>query len=256
MGFQPVGADIFEQARKQQADAKAAADAKSAADALAKKQASDASYAAHPNIQTFDPSSFEQQAGVTPPSFEGLRDTRTGKLLSDYTINPFAGQASQQLRTEALGTGPTSWAQHQLTAQGLEESKARGAAGAQQQQAQSQAQSELARFGGIGSGARTSLARSGARDLLTARQNVGMGGQQARAGILSNDAQLRQSLLGATADVERQGDLTNLNTNMQDMSAKAQFGANRYNQQMQAWAAKQSADATRAAGAQRSGGKK
>lgn len=254
MGFEAVSFDAF---NKQQAAAKDAAAKKAAADALAKQQAGDAAYAAHPNIQTFDPSSFEQQAGVTPPSFEGLRDVRTGKLLSDYTINPFAGEASQRIRSEALGSGPTSWAQQQLTAQGLEESKARGAAGLQQQQAQGQAQSELARFGGIGSGARTSLARSGARDLLAARQNVGMGGAQARAGIGANDAQLKQQLLGTTADVERQGDLTNLNTNMQDMSAKAQFGANRYNQQMSAWAAKQSADATRAAAAaQNRGGKK
>lgn len=211
---------------------------------------------ARPGRELFTPSSFESQAGVTPPGYEGTRDIATGQLIDQYKINPFAGEASQKLRSQALGTGPTEWAQDLLGKQALEESNARGAAGLQQQQAQSQAQAELARFGGIGGGARTSLARSGARDLLNARQSVGNQGALARAGITANDAQLRQQLLGTTADVERQGDLQNIQTAEGDINRRALFDSNRYNQQMAAWGAKQSADATRAAGSSGGGGKK
>lgn len=253
-GFQaaaPSSADQLASANKATADAQ-----KKLSDFQKAQMMIDQGYQNRPGIQTFDPSSMEKQAGVTPASYEGTRDVRTGQLLDQYKLNPFAGEASQKLRTEALGTGPTSWAQELLGKQGFEESNARAAAGLQQQQAQSQAQSELARFGGIGGGARTSLARSGARDLLNARQGVGNQGAIARAGIGANDAQLRQQLLGTTADVERQGDLQNLQSSESDINRKALFDSNRYNQQMAAWGAKQSADATRAAGSGGGGGKK
>lgn len=199
---------------------------------------------------------FERQAGVNPPGYEGLRDRTTGKLLDQYKINPFAGEASQKLRQEALSTGPSDFAKGQLGQQGFEEGQARNAAGLQQQTAQSNAQSQLARMGGLGGGARTSLARSGARDALMAGQNVGAQGVLARYGINNQDMQRRQTLLGQNADVERASDLQNLNTTTGDIQNRGLFDSNRYNQQMQAWAAKQSGDATIAAAKKSGGGKK
>lgn len=199
-------------------------------------------------------SAAEKKAGVTPAGFQSLRDVQTGELLKQYKIDPFSGEASGRLREEALGTGVSPWAKMALDRQAFEEAQARGNVGLQQQQAQSQAQSALMRQGGLGGGARTSLARSGARDALMAGQQVAGQGVLSRYGINEQDMKRRQELLGQTADVERQTDIKNLGTTTSDIDRRAMFDANRYNQQMQAWAAKQSADATRAAG--NSGGKK
>lgn len=221
---------------------------------LADYQANRVKEQARPGLQLLEQTDAERRAGVTAPGYEGERDINTGQLLNQYKINPFEGEASQRLRTEALGTGPSTWAQNALGRQKFEEAGARGNVGLQQQTAQSQAQSQLMRQGGLGGGARTSLARSGARDQLMANQGVANAGVLARYGINDTDAQRRQQLLGTSADVERQASLQNLQTQQSDLTRKAQFDANRYNQQMSAWAAKQTADATRAASG--GGGKK
>ena len=84
----------------------------------------------------------------------------------------FSGAASQKLQQEALSTGPSDWAKNALAKQQFEEGQAAGSAGLQQQSAQSGAESNLMRLGGLSGGARTSLARSGAKDLLNAKQGV------------------------------------------------------------------------------------
>lgn len=202
----------------------------------------------NPGYETLTPDEAEKSAGVTPPGWQGMTDLQTGQLLDQYKINPFAGAASQKVRDMALSTGPTDYAKAALGQQQFEEAQARGNVGLQQQQQNSAALANLSRMGGLGGGARTSLARSGARDALMAAQGVGAQGVMSRANIAQNDAQLKQQLLGTTADVERAGDTANIDTLKANLQAKAGFDANRYNQQMQAWAAKQQADATRAAG--------
>lgn len=211
-------------------------------------------YTNRPGYVSLTQTDAEKNAGVMPPGFEGTRDSRTGQLLDQYKIDPFSGQASQKLYQEAMGTGPSEWAKSALGQQGFEEQQARGNAALQGQQAQSQAQSQLARLGGLGGGARTSLARSGARDQLMAAQGVGAQGIESRYGINQQDMQRRQGLLGTSADVERQAQLQNLGTTMQDVTGRAAFDANRYNQQMQAYGAKEQARATEYAGARSGGG--
>lgn len=191
---------------------------------------------------------FEKRAGVMPTNFRGLSDIKTGDLIDRFKANPFEGEASQRLRQEALGNEQSPWAKMALQRQGLEESQARGNVGLQQQMAQSQAQSQLARLGGLGGGARTSLARSGAHDALMAAQGVGAQGQMARAGINEQDALRHQQLLGQTADIERAGRQADIGSLKEDMLARGGFDTNRYNQQMQAWASQQSANAQRQAG--------
>jgi hypothetical protein len=196
----------------------------------------------------------ELKAGVVPTGFQGMIDPKTGKVLDQYKVDPFSGQASQQLRSEALSTGPSALAKGMLGKQAFDENLQRGKVGLQTQTANSNAQAQLARMGGFGGGARALLARGGARDAMLANQQVGAQGAQQRYDINNQDMQRKQTLLGQTADVERAGDTANLQTVKDTLGAKAQYDSNRYNQQMQAWAAKQSADATRAAGG--GGGKK
>jgi len=251
-GFKAQGPDAnlvqIENQRKQLADLQAQVDYQ--------KQMRQTAMQKGPGYQNFDQNEFEKQAGVLPPGYEGVRDVNTGQLIDQFKVNPFTGEASKRLRDEALSTGPSEWAKNALQKQKFDEQQALGKSGLQQQMQQSNAQSQLMRQGGLAGGARTSLARSGARDALMASQNVGAQGIQQRYGINDTDAQRRQQLLGTTADVERQADLANQKTLQDEIQRKAVFDANRYNQQMSAWGAKQAADATRAAGQKSGGGKK
>jgi hypothetical protein len=191
---------------------------------------------------------YEVEADVTAPGFEGFRDRKTGKLLSDFVLDPFKGEASSRIRSEALGTGPSELTKLQLQRQLAEEAKMRGDVGLRSQAATSEAMSNLARTGGIGGGARTSLARSAARDKLMAAQGVASQGVMSRFGINEADMKRRQELLGQVADTERQADLTNMGTLKEDIGRRGEFDSNRYNQQMQAWGAEKTAEATRASG--------
>jgi hypothetical protein len=245
--------------QREEAERKAAAERKAREDqmrveaARKEREKLEETYASNPGLREFEQSAAEKKAGVKPASFEGLRDIRTGELRKEFKADPFTGEASQRLKGEALGTGPSQWAKAALGRQKFEEGQLRDRGQLQAQTAQSQAQSQLARMGGLGGGARTSLARSGARDQLMAAQKAAAQGIQSRFGINEQDAQRRQELLGQTADVERAAQMANIGSMKEELGAKAEFDANRYNQQMSAWASKQSADAQRAAG--RGGGK-
>ena len=211
-------------------------------------------YGANKGRRTYEQSAAEEKAGVQAQDYEGMRDIRTGELLDQYRVDPFKGDASKRMRDEALGSGPSEWAKAALQRQQFEQGQGADKAGLQQQTAQSAAQAQLARQGGIGSGARTSLARSGARDALMAQQQNAAQGIQQRFGINETDTKRRQDLLAGTADIERQAQLKNMESLQGDVTNLAKFQGNRYNAQMKAWADEQSANATREAGG--GGGKK
>lgn len=200
-----------------------------------------------PGYEALAQTDAEKQAGVTPPGYQGTTD-KAGNLLNQYALNPYSGQAEKTLQTMGNSVGPSAMAQEQLRQQALDEAKQRGATGLQGQQAQDSAMAQLSRLGGLSGGARTSLARSGARDLLNAQQGVSAAGATARYGITDADNARKFGILGNEASTENQAAQQNIGTSVTGLQNRAQFDANRYNQQMQAWASKQSADATRAAG--------
>lgn len=194
---------------------------------------------ARPGIKHYAASEQERQAGVTPPSFEGMRDINTGELLKEFTFDPYSGEAVQALKGEAFGTSQDSpW----LKLQRARELQDMDLASKQALQGMSQAQAQMAMTGGLSSGARERMSRGGARDIMLARQAVARGGTQARLGRQAD-------LLGSFADLERQAQLENIGTRKQDLSSLSAFDANRYNQQMSAYGAKQAAEGQRAAAA-------
>lgn len=207
-----------------------------------------------PGIALTKPNEFEKKAGVTPPGYEGTRDVRTGKLLSEFTIDPYSGEANQALKKQAFAQGLSPWAQSQIQAQKLLQQDQAGLAGRQAMQAQRSAQQQLATSGGLKGGAAAMLARQGQRDLLNAQQGISRAGMGQRLGVEQQDIDRKQDLLGRFSDKETGAQQTNINQASGDINRKAMFDMERYKQQMQAWGAKQSADATRSAGG--GGGKK
>jgi hypothetical protein len=208
----------------------------------------------HPGVIRSQQSLQEQRAGINPADYEGVRNVQTGELLSQYAFDPTKSEAFSRQRAQALEQGPSEWAKLQTQRQQMEEQNQRDLANKQAQQGISQATSALARMGGLGGGARNRMAMQGAREMMMQNQGISRQGMADRLGISSQDEQTRQNLLNQVAGTELQGQQTNLGTLGTDITRKAAFDANRYNQQMAAWGAKQTADAQRAAAG--GGGKK
>lgn len=210
----------------------------------------------NPNIiQEKKLSAAEMEAGITPPGFETVRDQQTGKILDQYKLDPYAGEAAQALKQQAFATpGESPWARIQQQQQQLGEQTAKDQAAKQSMQAQSMAQAGLARMGGVSSGAKTSLARQSMRDLLGARQDISRQGMGERLGITAGDIGRQNQMLGNFAGAEGQAQSGNIQAALGDVTKKQAFDVNRYNQLMGAFGAGKTADAQAAAA--RGGGKK
>lgn len=260
-----------------------------------------------------------QQAAPPPPAAPGapvyptlnsLLDPNSGLLKSQYQLQKGAdvGYESQlgnldqrlaginlnkegleALRKRGLSQGPSDWAKLMEQSQRLEEQTARGRAGEQQAGAQSSAFSELARKGGLSSGARERLAMQGQRGLTSSMQDISRQGQENRLGIGLQDEQQRLNILSQLPGMEVQalqpdfqkvsawGQLANAEANkksdlalqnraystdvdklnklgaMNENARLDQSNLGAYSEAMKAYAAEQQAKATAASG---SGGKK
>lgn len=101
----------------------------------------------------------------------------------------------EALRERGLSTGDSSWAKLMLEKQAMEEQDQLGKAVRENASSRAGAIGSLARSGGASSGARERLAAGGARDLDMARQDVGRSGMMARLGIRSDDENKRLDVL-------------------------------------------------------------
>jgi hypothetical protein len=243
-GFRARQASPAEIAAKQKAEELAAQRELERRQSLARK-----------GVIEYKQSAQEKAAGVLPPSLEGYRDLNTGELLGQYKFDPYQGEAVQALKQQAFAQGDSPWAQLQNQKLALEQSGLMDSAAKQQMQAAAQNQAQLAMTGGLSGGARERMARMGARDLMMARQGISRQGAMGRMGIQEQDLARKESLLGTFANAEQRAQEMNLGSLKEDINRKAMFESGRYGEQMKAWAAKQSADAQRAA-ASKSGGKK
>jgi hypothetical protein len=199
-------------------------------------------------------SNQEKKAGIVPVGYEGVRNRDTGELLAPYKTDPYAGEALQALKTQAFAEGDSPWAKMQLQKQEMEQSKSMNDAAAAQAQGIAQAQSGLMRQGGLSSGARTSLAKQGARDLMMARQGVAGQGAAQRLDIQEQDLGRKQDLLGKFGAAETQANQANIGALTGDITRRGTFDMERYKQQMAAYGAEKGAEAQRAAAG--AGGKK
>lgn len=102
---------------------------------------------------------------------------------------------------------------------------------------------KLAAVGGLTSGARERTIQGGQQNYMTGVQDIGNAYGQNVMNIGIDDAQ-NKSALGKGLMTAEMGDLTNRNLHNQ----------NKYNKEMEVWAAKQQADATRASGGGGGGG--
>lgn len=160
-----------------------------------------------------------------------------------YNPNKSAGYSGiRDIATAAPGT--SAWEKMMLQRQGLEESQGRDSLNRDSAAARAMGFSDIAKRGGLSRGAMTSIGRSSARDLLSGRQNLSMGGAQNRLGIGVQGEQNRVGALGQLSGMDESAgkyNITNLLTQKR-MEDAAKLG--KYSEEMKAWAANKQADAT------------
>ena len=120
-------------------------------------------------------------------NMKGLEDKLAGINLDKRGL--------EAIRGRALTQGPSEWQNLMLQKQGLEESGQRDRAGNQEASARSGAYSQLAAKGGLSTGARERLARSGAEGLAQTMQDISRGGSESRLGIATEDERQKLDLL-------------------------------------------------------------
>ena len=207
-----------------------------------------------PGVRAFEQTDYERRAGVQPLTLEGVRDIETGDLLSQYKSDPYAGDAQKALKEQAFSQGQSPWAKMQMDKQRQEQMSGMDVAAKQGVGAMAQGQSQLAMSGGLSTGARERMARSGSRDLMMAKQGIGRQGISERLNIGSQDIDRKQSMLSDFANAENAAQQQNIGRLTTDVGSLNDYQAKRYGKQMEAWGTKQSADAQRAAAAKSGGG--
>jgi len=152
-------------------------------------------------------------------------------------ISDLQGDAYTKLNNSAFNKDENPWAKLAVSRQQkvLQDATEKGA---QQTAGQTAgAQSALAMHGGLTSGARERTVEGGQTNYMNMAQGLERQSQENNMNIGIEDAKDK---------MQQQGQVTGLE--MQDNTARNAYNENLYNQQMQAWAAKQQADATRDSG--------
>lgn len=176
------------------------------------------------------------------PAFSSVLG-RDGLLREPYQLGDggYDPRAMDALRTEAFRQGPSTWRTLQ---QGLQtDALAKNQAGQF-----NQGVTRMASTGGISTGARERMMQKSLEQGLTGRQNI-------NSSLALADEENRQKTLQALPGQElqlagfKQGTQQyNIDKALGDIFQKRAFDANAYNEQMRAWAAKETAKATPSSG--------
>lgn len=121
--------------------------------------------------------------------------------LSGINLNT---DALKKLREIGLSEGPSKWADLQTQSQKQQEMNAATNAATGNRGATAAGLGNLARSGGLSSGARERLQEQGSRDLAMGQQNIANQGIMARLGIASQDEQNKLGVLSALPGQEVQ----------------------------------------------------
>lgn len=148
------------------------------------------------------PISDGEATGIERPSMSNLMDPNTGLLRGTYKLTKgndiglnVNTSALEELRNRGLSKGPSSYANILTEKQGLEEQDAISKAVRNAVGSNSSAFSEMARRGGLSSGARERLALSGERAATEGKQGVLRQGMQDRLGITAADEDRKLGIL-------------------------------------------------------------
>lgn len=189
----------------------------------------------------------ERQIRATRPEqykYTSQLDEQTGMLKAPYVFDPTKSEAFGKIREQAMGTGPSTWANLMNQQQAMEQQQANDQAAQGQMGAQNTAFSNLAMRGGLGGGARTRIAAQGVKDLMMANQANARTGNMNRLNIAGQDEQRKQAALGQVADTELQTQKGNIAAALDEQRRVEAAKQQAYSENMQGWASERQAQAT------------
>ncbi len=178
-------------------------------------------------------------------------------------IGPINTAGLDKFRGEAMRSGPSAWSQLALGQNTQREHDAMDAGATSVGSRNAEALSALSSGGrGLSAGARERATQGSSRNMFNMQQGIGRQADQNAQQIGINDEQNRISQLGSLPGMEaqsynaqldplklygqaRQGDVSN---QLQENKQKNLFDMNKYQADMQGWAANQQANATATAG--------
>lgn len=208
---------------------------------------------------------YDAQGRPVRNAYIGMTDQQ-GNLLSQYSMAGKIGpdvqlnnQALNAMRTRALSTGPSAWAQMATQNQQLEQQNAMNAANRNALAQQNRQYGMMAARGGLSPAARERMAMQSVRGAFGATQNIANQGMQQRFNIGMEDEKQKLGLLqqlpgmdmnAATFDQSQRAyrntamnaDIANAMKDVQGFNA---YNADAYTEAMKAWAADKTANAMR-----------
>lgn len=181
----------------------------------------------------------------------------SGELLPDsYQLaGNLDTQALEYLQNQALTEGPSAWRQLMGQQMDLQRGVRQDQLAQQAATQAAQAQDQLAMRGGLRGGQAERLASMGAREKLHGGQRLASEFAQQAMGYDIQDEANRQNILSALPGMQMQKaqyetgiQQYNIDKALAEEAAKRDFELQKYKEQMSAWGAKETADATEKGG--------
>lgn len=151
------------------------------------------------------------------------------------------------LQQKGMAEGDTRGAELARQMQGMQDVQQRDVMNAQAQSALTGGMQNLAMRGGAGIGSRERLNRDVGRQLMAGSQGIGRDSRMANLAISQQDEQMKNELLGQVGGVSQKIDEGNISRLQQDIRDQNIAAGNIYSEDMQAYGAQKSAEASSAA---------
>lgn len=197
----------------------------------------------------YNPDAGGWQSGIIPKAFGiNASELPTGGSGGGGTTNAHGivqpayqsqldSPTYRQMQSQFSSGAASPWANIAIARQGNLAEKQRQDLAQKNAGQTAQSLDKLATVGGLSSGARERTIQGGQQNYMTGIQDIGQQYGQNVMNIGIDDAQAKQQLGKGLMTAE-----------MADLAGRNQYNQNRYNKEMEAWAAGQQAQATRASG--------
>lgn len=191
-------------------------------------------------------------SGIQYPGYQQTYDPSTMSDTAELNkISPQYSQGFNELRSQALNQGPSTWLNMSQQHNQMQLDDAMNQAQQTSAGKTAAGESALAAGGGLSSGARERLQEGGGQNLMSMDQGLQRTGAEQNLGLEATDQGNKIGQLNNLVSDEntKQGQWnqafqSDVGNEMQNTSQNNAYNMNLYNTQMQTWAAAQQANAT------------
>lgn len=191
-----------------------------------------------------DKGGFDMSGAPQRPGFQSLLKTDDKGKYTSFALpeelqrKDIVGQEGRDaLKSRALATGRSPWADMMIQKQKMEEANQLGDVSKEGNSSLQQAQGSVARTGGLHSGVGANLASQNMRDQMLQKQQVRQAGFGNRLGIDLQDDQTKMGMLQNLQNQDQNSSQFNITNSIAEKRAKDVADITAYSEQMKGWAA-------------------